>query len=107
MNLYSVTGNIWVISKDEFLWDWKETEETINIDLFYINVSGEGNGSLLQYEKSFHKQKKKVGGILLSPQKEWNDAIWDNMEGPRDHHTQWSKSDRIRHISCDNTYVES
>ena len=49
MKLYSITGNIWVISKDEFLWDWKETEEAISIDLFYINVSGEGNGSPLQY----------------------------------------------------------
>ena len=49
MKLYSVTGNIWVISKDEFLWDWNETEEAISIDLFYINVSGEGNGSPLQY----------------------------------------------------------
>ena len=57
--------------------------------------------------KSLSTSKKKEGGILLSPQKEWNDAIWDNMEGPRDHHAQWSKSDRIRHISCDNTYVES
>ena len=26
-------------------------------------------------------------GILLSHKKEWNNAIWSNMDGPRDHHT--------------------
>ena len=27
------------------------------------------------------------------------------MDGPRDYHTKWSKSDRERQISCDNTYM--
>ena len=30
--------------------------------------------------------------------KEWNNAIWRNMNGPRDYHTKWSKPDRERQI---------
>ena len=33
-------------------------------------------------------------GILLSHKKEWNIAIWSNMDGPRDYHTKLSKSDK-------------
>ena len=36
-------------------------------------------------------------GILLS-QKELNNAICSYMNGPRDCHTEWSKSDRERQI---------
>ena len=43
--------------------------------------------------------------ILLSHKKEWNSAICSNMDGPRDDHTKWSKSDRERQISHDITYV--
>ena len=32
--------------------------------------------------------------ILLSHKKEWNNAICNNMGGPRDYHTKWSKSER-------------
>ena len=31
--------------------------------------------------------------ILLSWKKEWNDAIFSNMDGPGDYHIKWSKSD--------------
>ena len=31
-------------------------------------------------------------GILLSHEKEWTNAIWSNMDGPRDGHTEWNKS---------------
>ena len=44
-------------------------------------------------------------GILLSHKKEWNNAIYSNMDGPRDHHIKWSKSDRERQILYDSTYV--
>ena len=37
-------------------------------------------------------------GILLSHKKEQNNAICSNMNGPRDYHTKWSKSDRERKI---------
>ena len=35
---------------------------------------------------------------LLGHRKEWNNAIWSNMDEPRDDHTKWSKSDRVRQI---------
>ena len=35
-------------------------------------------------------------GILLSHKKEWYNANYSNMDGPRDYHTMWSKSDRER-----------
>ena len=44
-------------------------------------------------------------GILLSHEKEWNNATCSNMDGPRDHHTKWSKPDRERQISYDITYM--
>ena len=44
-------------------------------------------------------------GILLSYKKEWNIVICSNMDGPRDYHTEWSKSDRERQISYDITYM--
>ena len=44
-------------------------------------------------------------GILLSHKKEWNNAICSNMDGPRDCHTEWSKSDRERQISYDIAYM--
>ena len=37
-------------------------------------------------------------GILLSHKKELNNAICSNMDGPRDCHTEWSKSDTERQI---------
>ena len=33
-------------------------------------------------------------GILLSHEKEWNNAICSNVDGSRDYHTKWSKSER-------------
>ena len=44
-------------------------------------------------------------GTLLSHKKEWNNAICSNMNGPRDYHTKWSKSDRERQILYDITYM--
>ena len=37
-------------------------------------------------------------GILLSRKKEWNNAICSNMDGPRDYHTKWSKSDKDKYM---------
>ena len=30
----------------------------------------------------------------ISPKKEWNNAICSNMDGPRDNHTKWSKTEK-------------
>ena len=46
-------------------------------------------------------------GIFLSHKKEWNNAICSNMDGPRDCHTEWSKSDSERQISYDTTYMRN
>ena len=42
---------------------------------------------------------------ILSHKKEWNNAICSNMDGPRDYHTKWSKSDMERQVSYDTTYM--
>ena len=44
-------------------------------------------------------------GILLRHKKERNNAICSNMNGTRDYHTKWSKSDRERQIPYDITYM--
>ena len=44
-------------------------------------------------------------GILLSHEKEWNNAICSNMDGPRDYNTKQSKSERERQITYDITYI--
>ena len=47
----------------------------------------------------------RYNGMLLSHEKEWNNAICSNMDGPRDYHTKWSKSDRERQILYDIAYT--
>ena len=37
--------------------------------------------------------------MLISHEIEWNNAICSNMDGPRDCHTEWTKSDTERQIS--------
>ena len=44
-------------------------------------------------------------GILLSHQKEWNNAICSNIDGPRDDHTKWSKSEGGGQIPYDIIYM--
>ena len=36
--------------------------------------------------------------------KKWNNAICSNIDGHRDYHIKWSKSDRERQIFYDITY---
>ena len=43
--------------------------------------------------------------ILPSHKKEWNNAICSNMNGPRDYHTKWSKSEREGQTLYDITYM--
>ena len=44
-------------------------------------------------------------GILLSHEKERNNAICSNMAATRDYHTKWRKSGRERQIPYDFTYM--
>ena len=32
-------------------------------------------------------------GVLLIYKREWNNVICNNMDGPRDYHIKWTKSD--------------
>ena len=41
----------------------------------------------------------------LAIKKEQNNSICSNMDGPRDCHTEWSKSDRERQISYAIAYI--
>jgi len=44
---------------------------------------------------------------ILSHKKEQNNAIYSNMDGPRDCHNEWSKSDTWRQVSYDITYMHN
>ena len=52
-----------------------------------------------------HTDTHTHSGILLSHKKEWNVVICNNMDGPRDHHTKWNKSERTRKILYNITYM--
>ena len=43
--------------------------------------------------------------ILLSHKEEWNDAISNHMNEPRDDHSKWSKSERERQALYDITHM--
>ena len=45
------------------------------------------------------------GGILLCHIKEWNWVIRRDMDGPRDCHTEWGKSEREKKLSYINAYM--
>ena len=42
---------------------------------------------------------------IMPPKNEWNNAICSNVDGPRNYHTKWNKSDKERQISYDITYM--
>ena len=44
-------------------------------------------------------------GILLSHTMKWNCVICSEMNGPRDDHTKWCKSERERQIPYNITYM--
>ena len=33
----------------------------------------------------------------LTTKREWNNAIYSNMDGPRDYHTKWKKLDKDKY----------
>ena len=39
--------------------------------------------------------------------KKWSNVICSNMDGPRDYHTKWRKSDREKQISYDIIYMHN
>ena len=49
-----------------------------------------------------HTHTHTHNGILLSYKKEWNIAICNNIDGPREYHTKWSKSEKDKYINLKN-----
>ena len=45
--------------------------------------------------------------FVLSHKKEWNWVICRDMDGPRECHTEWSKPERGKQISCNNAYMQN
>ena len=43
--------------------------------------------------------------VLLSHLKEWNNASFSKIDGPRECYTEWNKSDRKREMSYDILYM--
>ena len=52
-----------------------------------------------------HTYTHPYNGILLSYKKEWNNAIYSNVDGFRAYHTKWSKSERESQIPYNITYM--
>lgn len=46
-----------------------------------------------------------INEILLNNNKEWNTAIYDNLDGTRGYYPKWNKSDREWQILYDFTYM--
>ena len=44
-------------------------------------------------------------GVLLTQKKEQNSAVCREVDGPRDSHTEWSKSEKGKQIAYTNTYM--
>ena len=44
-------------------------------------------------------------GILLSHEKEWNYAIYRDVDGPRDCHIDWNKLEREKQTSYVNAFM--
>ena len=77
---------------------WKIQREKLNRK---VNKVGQSMG--LQGVRYNWATELNWYGILLSHKKEWNNAIYSSMDGPRGYHTKWSKSER--QISYDITYM--
>ena len=70
---------------------WKIQREKLNRK---VNKVGQSMG--LQGVRYNWATELNWYGILLSHKKEWNNAIYSSMDGPRGYHTKWSKSERER-----------
>ena len=55
----------------------------------------------MSIHRRMDKEDSLYGGILFSHGNNWNNAVCSNIDGPRDYHTKWNKSDREGQISYD------
>ena len=93
------------------LWDFpgKDTRVGCHFLLQGIFPTQGSNPGLLHYRQilyclSWVHLSLFLNGILLSHKKEWN-AVWSDIDTPRDCPTEQSKSDRERQIPCDISYM--
>ena len=121
------TGCIWEVKSchKTTLWQrrWKALSKwgqlrAGGVDSAHFKVSGDWcslqhylqqsrHGSYLKYPLT-DEWIKKMWCIYMHYsviRKEWNNVICSNMDGPRDDHTKWNKSERERQISNDITYM--
>ena len=72
----------------------------------YLKVHEESQNYLFKSELPYKEDVVHIcNGVFFSHKKEWNNAICRNMDGPRDCHTEWSKSERERLVSYDITNI--
>ena len=74
--------------------------------IFFIHSSVDGHVGCLHVLAIVSSAAVNTG-VLLSHKKEWNSAICSHMDGPRDCHTEWSKSDREGQVSYDIAYMQN
>ena len=75
---------------------------SVHCNTIYNNQDTEE--TYISIDRWMHKDViHKYNEILLHHKKEQNNAICSNMDGPKDYHTKWIKSERERQISYDIT----
>ena len=79
---------------------WGASRKTTSIHSTLGPFSHKHTHTHTQRHKSETKARKD-----LAHTKKWNNAICSNVDGPRDYHTKWSKSERERQIPYDITYM--
>ena len=59
--------------------------------------------AIMEKDKNYIKKKKMYyfnNGMLLRHKKEWKNAVCGNIDGPKEYHIKWSKSETDKyHIS--------
>ena len=73
----------------------KDTSTTMFIAALFTN-NQDMETILISIDRWMDKEDvvRIYNAVLLSLLKKWNNAICSNMDGPRDYHTKWSKSER-------------
>ena len=79
---------------------WKDTS-TLNVhcNTIYNNQVMEATSTSINRGVDKEDVVHVYNGVLLSHKKEQNPANCSNMDGPRDYHTKWRKSDKYNMIS--------
>ena len=87
---------------------WKRHMHT-HVHCSTIHHSQDMETTQMSTDRWFHSEEVVYihNGILLSHKIEQNNAICSNIDGTRDSHTEWSKSEREKQIPYDITYIRN